>query len=170
MGDTFLSQPGSTAVYIYFAFIIFLMIVYTVIIISIYGMEGVNDHDFLNQVYLYNVPIIDNFGGWSLAHFITFYIAGLLFPQQWILVFILGVAWEFFEFVIGLSLEGILGKSKYTGNRRSLYGTKWVTGNISDIWVNSVGLFLGYWTAMFLQERSEVTDKWEPLQLLGSLY
>jgi hypothetical protein len=159
--DTFLSQPGSTGVYIYFAFIILLMIIYTIIITSIYGMDGINDHDILNEVYAYDVPIIGNFGGWSLSHLIAFYIAGLLFPQQWVLIFILGVAWEFFEIVIGISLEGLLGKSKYTGNRRSLYGTKWVTGTLTDIWVNSVGLFLGYWTAMFLEERSNENNKWE---------
>ena len=156
MGDTFLSQPGSTGVYIYFAIIIALMIVYTVILVSIYGFKGINDNDILNQVYCYDVPIIGNFGGWSLSHFAAFFVAGLLFPQQWVLIFILGVAWEFFEIVIGIMLEIFLGKSKYTGDRLSLYGSKWVTGNMSDIWVNSAGLFLGYWVAMFIAEQQAI--------------
>ena len=167
MGDTFLSQPGSTGVYIYFALIIALMIVYTVIIMSIYGMKGINDNDILNCVYCYDVPIIGDFGGWSLSHFIAFYIAGLLFPQQWVLIFILGVAWEFFETVIGVMLEIFMGKSKYSGSRKTLYGEKWVTGNLSDIWMNSAGLFLGYWTAMFIQDRqSDSSSPWyDRLQL-----
>ena len=155
MGDTFLSQPGSTNVYIYFAIIIALMIVYTVIIISIHGTSGINDNDILNQVYRYDVPIIGNFGGWSLSHFIAFYIAGLLFPQKWVLVFVLGVFWEFFEIILGVMLEIFMGKSSYTGARKSLYGDKWVTGNLADIWINSAGLFLGYWTAMFIEEQQQ---------------
>lgn len=161
-GDTFLSQPGSTGVYIYFSIIIVLMIIYTVIIMSIYGKDGINNNDILNEVYLYDLPIVGNFGGWSLSHLIAFYIAGLLFPQQWILIFILGIAWEFFEILIGISLEAFMGKSKYTGNRQNLYGTKWVTCNINDIWVNALGLFLGYWTAMFLAERANGEYKWQP--------
>lgn len=154
--DTFLSQPGSTGVYIYFAIIIVLMIIYTAILMSIYGTKGINDHDFLNEVYIYDLPIVGNFGGWSLSHLIAFYIAGLLFPQQWVLIFILGVAWEFFEILIGIGLELFLGKTKNTGNRENLYKNKWVTCNISDIWINALGLFLGYWTAMFLLERQEI--------------
>lgn len=151
--NTFLTQPGSNEVYIYFGIVIGLLIIYSLIIYFIYGANGVSQNDMLNTVYIENCIAFGNFGGWSLSHIVVFYIAGLLFPQQWVLIFILGVAWEFVEVLTGEALERFIGKSNNVGNKKVMYGNKWMDGNLSDIWDNSIGLFLGYWTAMFIQER-----------------
>lgn len=151
MGDTFLSQPGSTPVYIYFTIIILLIGLNAVFITALYGSDQIKDQDVLNVTFYENVPIIGDFGGWSLSHFIAFFIAGLLFPEMWVLIFILGISWEFFEIVLGMTVEKFLGTSPATKSNR-MYDQRWITGNISDIWMNAAGLFLGYWIGMFIRE------------------
>lgn len=158
--DRFLTQPGSMRVYFYFGIIICLIIIYALFLYLAYGIDTVVNNDKLNKTFV-EIPILDKFGGWSLSHVITFYIAGLLFPCQWILIFVLGVAWEFVEVVIGTVLTSLIGKrvinpGEVSGN--FLYEDKWFDGNLSDIWYNTIGLFLGYWTGIYIRQQRHKRD------------
>lgn len=137
------NSSGAWDVYIYFAIIVGILIIYGVCM----AVSGGVSIDFLNKAY-FDVPVIGTFGGWSLSHVITFYIAGLLFPQQWVLIFILGVFWELLESLIGEIAFQVLGEvPESKKSYKVMYTSRWINGNISDIWYNTIGLFLGYVTA-----------------------
>jgi hypothetical protein len=125
-------------------------------VLLLYVLYGVNDflsQDMLNYSYKKDVIAFGNVGGWSLSHFITFFIAGLLFPHQWMLVFILGVTWEFIESGLGDFIYTFVGNNNSNNQTNTMYSDQWLQGNLSDIWFNSIGLFLGYWTSIFLRNR-----------------
>ena len=149
--SNFWTQPGSKDVYIYFSIIIILMIIYGVALYSIYGKDNIIDNEILNTE-ITKMEVFGNFGGWSISHIIVFYLAGFLFPEQWVLIFVLGVLWEFVEVVLGELFVKIMGKSENSGNRKVVYGDKWMDGNLNDIWYNTIGLFLGYLTIMTYKE------------------
>lgn len=142
----------SRNVYIYFAIIIVIILAYMAFLYTLYGIGEFLSKDFLNTLYINNTPAFGNVGGWSVSHFVAFFIAGFLFPSQWFLIFILGVAWEFLESLIG---DILYENTKFPRvNTDGMYQTQWLDGNLSDIWFNSMGLFLGYWTSVFFYKQN----------------
>lgn len=144
---SFWTQPGSLDVYIYFGVIVLMLIIYTAYLLILFGKACASSGDILNKV-LCKLPVFGDFGGWSLTHVICYYIAGFLFPEQWVLIFIIGVAWEFFEVILGDIITYFMGAP---GKEYGLYGDKWMDGRLSDIWYNTIGLALGYLTIMTIR-------------------
>jgi hypothetical protein len=153
---TFFTQPESKGVYIFFTIVVLLCASYGFFLWFINGWSFINTNDILNKTYTEDIPVFGKIGGWRISHLITFYIAGLLFPFQWPLIFILGVVWEFIEVTIGsILLETMGGNGGGDDNGGQLYTHQWMDGSLVDLWYNGIGLFLGYWTSMFLKQRRE---------------
>lgn len=148
----FFMKKENINVYIYFSIVLIVGLAYFSVLYVLYGLENVASYDLLNQSYKNNVVGLGNIGGWSISHFVAFYIAGFLFPQQWVLIFILGVLWELVE-NIGADLVNFEEKSKLTDS--NMYQNKWMCGNLSDIIFNSIGLFLGYWTSIYIGNKKD---------------
>lgn len=84
---------------------------------------------FLNPVIIKNPRVTI----WSVTHFITFYIAGKMCPNQYLKYFIMGVLWEVFEKIYGI----VTGKELY-------WTSNGIQGQISDIIVNTLGYHMAH--------------------------
>ena len=84
---------------------------------------------------------IFDFDGWSLTHFVFFYVLTSFYPKDWKMIFALGILWEMIENVFGgwnpENMRNILGFCKKKGDAQT-----WWYGKISDIFANSVGIAL----------------------------
>lgn len=127
-------------VYVYFGIIFLLNIIYTLIIIIFFGVKNLKSADILNIKFC-EIPGIGDVGGWPLSHFVAFFIAGILFPECFVLVFILGVFWEIFETVCGHLANYFFGPPQTLQN--SMYKGNWVDGRVEDIIFNLVGFLAG---------------------------
>lgn len=160
LDGTFLAQPGSKGVYVYLSIILILFGIYALGLYLIYNGDAAENDPFCN-VYVEDIPVFNNLGGWPVSHVVTFFVAGLLFPNQWVLIFMMGVLWEFIEEAMGTVIPSP-GNPASEGEIK-LYQKNWVAGDLSDIWYNSVGLFFGYWTARLISHRREQLHKVTPL-------
>ena len=117
--------------------IYFLTIGISVFIYGKYRCEFKQNTDILA---IEPIPGID---GWIISHFVTFAIAGLLFPDTFYITIILGIAWEFFEMYLGITkpklLKGITdcaGQSEFKKNssKKSGVDLKSSSGHNSGYW------------------------------------
>lgn len=76
--------------------------------------------------------------GWSVSHFVFNAVQGYLFPDQWLLCFALGVAWELLEFY----LYHVPPSTKWLPCSLS-DGERWVYPDAMDIFYNALGLAVG---------------------------
>jgi hypothetical protein len=102
-------------------------------------------HDILNKK-IFNLDILENCcSGWTLSHFILFFILGLLFPDCIVVILIISVLWEFIEVFIGHYVNGNNWKRQITRNNGNIeYSTNWWAGSYKDILVNILGFMTGY--------------------------
>jgi len=73
--------------------------------------------------------------GWTLLHLFFYGVLAFLFPARWPLLFLLGVAWEAYEFAVSVRSE-------------------WWYARWQDIATNSVGIVIGLALAWSLRGRS----------------
>jgi hypothetical protein len=76
--------------------------------------------------------------GWGLFHFIFY----ALFPQYWLVIFVIGVAWEFIETI---SKARPFYLSKCHANVSTDQKAGWWYGRYQDIVMNTLGQILGYY-------------------------
>lgn len=126
-------------VYVYFAVIICLIFAYGLIMIKCFGEDRFIYVDFMNKVIV-ELPILGGIAGWPISHFICFFIAGLLFPNCFVLIFFLGVLWEIVETVLGTLNTLYEPQSKADG---VLYHERWMSGRVEDIIFDMIGFWMG---------------------------
>ena len=81
--------------------------------------------------------------GWSITHFILFFVSGRLFPRKRLLLFFYGVLWEAVEHFLGRSRPTWLGGwASCEDNANKEYIDGWWFGRASDLLVNALGLLL----------------------------
>lgn len=122
--------------------IIGLLLFYQIILMF---MSGTVKNDPLN-IQLFTLPLAGSVGGWSLSHFVFFFIVGLLFPDCGILAMTMGVVWEIIEEVSGNLGEDMGLIDKRNNDEDALY-KRWWSGRISDIIFNAIGFFLAKFIA-----------------------
>ena len=85
---------------------------------------------FINYLNFLNPVIIERprITIWSITHFITFYFAGKLCPNQYLKYFIMGVLWEIFEKIYGIMT-----------NKELYWTSNGVEGQLNDIIINTFG-------------------------------
>jgi hypothetical protein len=76
---------------------------------------------------------------WALTHFTLYLILGYNFPSYYLLFFLIGVGYEFFEYYVGVSDNSF----KYLGPMSSDGTQSWWYGRVSDIIFNTLGLISG---------------------------
>ena len=84
---------------------------------------------FLSTMFL------DKYGfritGWSLSHFVWFYIIGKFCPDHLLMFMLVGVSWEVFEYMYGAFMND------------TLYWTSFgIKGQLMDIFMNFSGYYL----------------------------
>ena len=92
-----------------------------------------------------------NYSWWPITHFILYLVLGILCPDIWLYLFVLGIIWELFEWAGGIFLckhdkfsEKIVNKNLMKKiESKKQYGEEWVAGKFSDLFFNGAGLALG---------------------------
>lgn len=124
-------------------YILFIMSILTIFYYGSYRCNNPTYKDILEKkIGIYELD------GWSVSHFIFYLIIGYNFPQKkyLIIAFCFGLAWEIFEHMYGKHRPGWLGG--YGGecdlSTDRLEGNWWY-GKYSDIILNLLGLYIGYY-------------------------
>ena len=110
------------------------------------GKDFMDTHVFDSEI-LYNITgEFKHISWWPISHFIMYLILGLIAPKYWLLWFSIGIGWEIFEWLGGKIListgKGNLNVFRSRHNQQQ-YGNNWVTGTITDIIFNGLGLGIG---------------------------
>lgn len=121
-------------------------IYFTIIVVCIFGY-GIyrcksQSYDSKKDILMKKLGILD-LDGWSIAHFVTYLVAGYNFPDKKIIFIITSIVWELFETFLGTKY----GKNFVIGVGDCSLSTDtkelWWYGRLSDIIVNIVGLYVG---------------------------
>tara|TARA_X000000368_G_C23021376_1_gene708142 strand:+ start:1104 stop:1565 length:462 start_codon:yes stop_codon:yes gene_type:complete len=97
----------------------------------------------------YKDPLKNNFNkkfkldGWSITHLAFYLLIGYKYPNTFVLTFILGVLWEFFEKYIEIYKPKILQNWGLCETTDGKIKMKWWTAKVSDIFINSLGFLIG---------------------------
>lgn len=134
-----------------------ILVVFTILCVFIYGLFMVctgyknTTVDILNKYYgtkMVMIPSVDGMeyvnalSGWKIMHFLTFFIAGLFFPQYMCEIYTIGVLWEFYECINEYCARGWVDKHvKYNSNTPY---KRWGCADKNDLFFNGIGLLLGY--------------------------
>jgi len=95
--------------------------------------------DFMNQgVFTVNG---NTWSWWPISHFILYFILGFFFPQCFLLLMVIGVAFEMLE-----TFVGYLTRKKNDSGAKAAgveYSENWWAGSVRDIFVNALGFIAG---------------------------
>jgi hypothetical protein len=80
--------------------------------------------------------------GWGLFHFIFYALLTHMFPQYWLLIFGLGVSWEFIE---SLTKSHPFYLSKCNIHVNTDQQSRWWYGRYQDVIMNTLGQMFGYY-------------------------
>lgn len=121
--------------------IIFLYWVFMLVIYNGRDKDLVNN-DPMNYV-VFTIPGINHCCSmWPISHFILFFILGLLFPEEDLLIISLGVLWELTEDVFFM-IAG-RGRQPLRNSKGDVqYAESWWAGSFQDIIVNTLGFYCG---------------------------
>lgn len=125
-------------------FISIIIGLYNIILRKIYRDDFIY-HDILNKK-IFNLDILENCcSGWTLSHFIVYFILGLLFPDCFVIIIIISILWEFIEVLIGSYVNGDNWRRQITRDKNEIeYSTNWWSGSYKDIIFNILGFITGY--------------------------
>jgi len=76
---------------------------------------------------------------WALSHFILYFILAYNFPSHFILLFSIGVFFEFFEYFVGTTDNFLTKLSPVSSDVNQV----WWAGRISDVIFNTFGIIIG---------------------------
>jgi len=86
-------------------------------------------------------PPLDKYlDGWGISHFTFFATLAYFYPSQWVLIWLLGVFWELFEYSVK-DRPFYLSRCHY--DIATDKGEGWWYGRWQDIVMNSLGIALG---------------------------
>jgi len=120
-----------------FVYAIIILIV-TVIAMQLHGHLGSKASDHIDEPVLFDHAYIHTrsaIGGWSLGHFFTYFLLGLLAPKYWYCWIAISIVWEIFEYNEYL-------KPQTLRDNRWQYNREW-NGNPWDCMANDSGLLTG---------------------------
>lgn len=138
-------------VYVYFVIIVIIVLTYMILSAFLYGLENASKKEPFMKLLTGDIIFIGSISGWRISHFITFFIAGFLFPECICLIFILGVVWEMIEYSMAnicIFISKKYNSEKYQKNEKIegiMYNNNggWLDGSVEDIIYNTLGLFFG---------------------------
>jgi hypothetical protein len=123
--------------------LIILICIFVSISIIIYGQIRckLRFADPLIKPVTYNNKQLFDLDGWSISHLIMFIILGYIFDKNVLLLIFMGTLWEVIEIIFG-KISYVLPalESCHIKNKNS----DWWYGRMSDIYVNIIGIFIGY--------------------------
>lgn len=132
-----------------FIFIVFMIILYWFILLSIHKTEkNAVKADFMNQIVFdadgYNMSFLENCcSWWPISHFILFTVVGFLFPECDLMAILAGIGWELAEVgvyhTIGQHRQGV----RRYGTGKVEYSQSWWMGSYKDIFMNIAGFYVG---------------------------
>ena len=112
-------------------FIIIIIMVVTVIAIALYQIFlGILDKNIslktthVNDIFF---PVYVRVNGWMLIHLFFYMILGFFFPDNFMLILLMGICWEIVEIMWG-----------------RINGSTWWYGGFSDVIMNTIGFTMGY--------------------------
>ena len=94
---------------------------------------------FKKDILLTKFCPLDGCDIWALTHILFYFILAYNFPSYYILLFFIGVFFEFFETFIGITNNFI----KKLSPPSSDINQPWWTGRISDVIFNTIGIIIG---------------------------
>lgn len=84
--------------------------------------------------------------GWGVLHFFFYMWLTYLFPKQFVLIFVLGVAWELLESLMkDHPFYLTTCKASIDTDHGQKEKTQWWYGRWQDIVMNTAGMVLGYY-------------------------
>ena len=96
-----------------------------------------------------NTPISGVLDGWSISHFVLFFLFGLYYPTKINFIIGMGILWELFEYLTSRSnikiLQSIRGISRCNITSDENVNGDWFYAKLSDIFINAFGALLGYY-------------------------
>ena len=114
----------------------------------------------------------ENFSSWAFSHFMLYLILGYVAPDYWLLLFIIGVFWEIIEWGTSKFIQNTCEIDFIKNNYADLwkqkappkgnigqYEDEWMSGKISDILFNFLGLIIGISIAKLTSKKSEKYPK-----------
>lgn len=121
-----------------------------IVIIIVYGIlvRNVFKKDILES----NFASCTGCDYWAVSHLLFFAIIAYLYPDNLLLITILGIIWEFIETFLGthnLKIFGrritLIGNTDETGNvKNNDNEDSWWYGRVTDIAFNLMGVIIGY--------------------------
>ena len=111
--------------------------------------KNLKDPLSLNLFGLKNNPLSGVLDGWSISHFILYFLFGLYYPTKINFIIGMGVLWELFEYLTSNSdieiLSSIRGISRCNIKSNDNVDGDWFYAKWSDVFVNAFGAFLGFY-------------------------
>ena len=108
------------------------------------------------NVKVFELYLIGNCSWWPVTHFCLFSITTFVFPQCWLLHFLLGVLWELFEKFYKIVIENSYKFSRTRKPRKYMGDIEyinWWDSSMKDIIFNSAGILVGCTLSFFLNRK-----------------
>lgn len=143
--------------YAFLITLVFLIGLYSLFLIRMFGYENMSQYDFLNKK-VFSIPFLENCcSWWPLSHLFVFFILGFFFPNCGVAVIGAGILWEIIEMII----SKILGRKRQAmrTNENIEYSGNWFSGSIKDIFFDVIGFVLDRELALQLQRHKKILQK-----------
>ena len=111
-----------------------------------YFKDKIVDNDFMNK-QIFKMPIFGKncCSWWPVSHFISYMLFALIWPEYWYHLFILGVLWEFVEWIFKylFTPKGKELKFKRTRTGEGVEYEQWWSSSSKDVLFNGAGILVG---------------------------
>lgn len=127
--------------------VVFVIILYFIFLSRFFEKGNPSSNDVLNKK-LIDLSFLPGMDGccsfWPISHFILYFILGLLFPDCFVILMLMGVAWEGFEVFADKYFE----RRKYKNEAGNIqYSDGWWGGSTVDLMMNFLGFVCGWFLA-----------------------
>ena len=83
-----------------------------------------------------------SFSWWPVTHLILFAILGFFYSECWLMIMVLGIVWELFEYSAGWIFPN--RRRKFVTGKGVQYNDKWWAPNVFDPIFNAIGFLIGW--------------------------
>ena len=133
-------------IFLYMSIVAFIIIIYSWIRCN---NKNLKDPLSLHLFEVKNTPLSGVLDGWSISHFILYFLFGLYYPTKINFIIGMGILWELFEYFTSNSnieiLSSIRGISRCKIKSNENVNGDWFYAKLSDVFVNAFGAFLGFY-------------------------
>ncbi len=135
-------KPECQRILIIVGIVALTIVVYWLVLLSVFGSRNMTQHDFLNQRVMDNPFTGSPLSWWPFTHLVMYIILGWMFPNCLALLFSIGVAWELIE----MGFAQIFSQPyHYIRTAQGVEYPNWWAGSTLDIGMNTIGLIIGWW-------------------------